>query len=461
MEKGKEHIRLIIVGCLIVATIMQTALLWLGSMSSHNFFKQNIDYKPILPMNIWVVESGNNDVDSVSSLAFYLGDTTGNGKKDYERLTSELSKVVEEYKKDMPLSKMEGIEWNKLLSMPSIVFEYEIPLKLDSITGISHTSSLTEPIDYVFIYSKNKFQKDATLYLINSKEDYYYELSIQGRFQDMGKIYTAVTGEDITKHITTYQPSAIFENVQIRGNVFLPTSTEETLVTYPVIEMYNPIDLDTEAGEQLLEAKADDFFQSPLAKDKTVYENGSIIYTENMRTILSYNPLGVMEYLNLAPKQTQKGTNLLQGYNKVLEFVYNTEAISNNTAEKLYLSKVTKEKDESITYYFDRTYDGYRVQLSKELKKQLGIESYLQVNVKGNDFISMKICTLEVRQTGETKAFKSHYLEALDNMYSYFMKEEIEDWTIDRLELVYLIKAIGKPMEITWGILYKQMWYYP
>nr|WP_307992957.1 hypothetical protein [uncultured Niameybacter sp.] len=461
MEKGKEHIRLIILGCLIVATIMQTALLWLGSMSSHNFLKQNIDYKPILPMNIWVVESGNNDVEGVNSLAFYLGDTTGNGKKDYERLTSELSKVVNEYKRDTPLTQLEGVEWNKLLSMPSIVFEYELPLKLDSITGISHTSNLTQPIDYVLIHSKNKFQKDAILYLINSKEDYYYELNVQGRFLDMGKIYTTVTEEDLTKHITTYQPSAIFENVQIRGNVFLPTSSKETLVTYPVLELYNPIDLNTESGEQLLEAKVNDFFQSPLAKDKTVYDNGSIVYTENMRTILSYNPLGVIEYLNLAPKQTQKVTNLLQGYNKVLEFIYNTEAISKGTAEKLYLSRITREKDESITYYFDRTYDGYRVQLSKDLKKELGIDSYLQVNVKGNDFMNMKICTLEILKKSQTKAFKSHYLEALDEMYSYFMKEEIDDWIIDRLELVYLAKGIGAPVEITWGVLYKQMWYYP
>lgn len=461
MEKGKERIRLIILGCLIVATIVQTAVLWLGSMSSHNFLKQNIDYKPILPMNIWVVKSGNNDVDDVNSLAFYLGDTTGNGKKDYERLAGELSNIIDEYKKHTQLSKQEGIEWNKLLSMPSVVFEYELPLKLDSITGISHTAHLIQPIDYILIHSKNKFEKDATLYLINSKEDYYYELNVQGKFLDMSKIYATVSEEDLTKHITTYQPSAIFENVQIRGNVFLPTSSEETLVTYPILELYNPIDLGTEIGEQLLETKVNDFFQSPLAKEKIVYDNGSIVYTENMRTILSYNPSGVMEYLNLAPKQTQKTTQLLQGYNKVLEFIYNTEVISKSTAEKLYLSKAIREKDESITYYFDRTHDGYRIQLSKEVKQQLGIDSYLQVNVKGNDFMSMKICILEIHEEVQTKAFKSHYLEALDDMYSYFMKENIDDWTIDRLELVYLASDIDKPMEITWGILYKQMWYYP
>lgn len=461
MNTGKEHIRLIILGCLIILTVMQTAVLWLGSMSSHYFLKQTTDYIPILPMNIWIVESGNNDVDSVNSLAFSLGDTTGNDKKDYQRLTSEVSKIISAYKKDTPLVKHEGVEWNKLLSMPSIVFEYELPLKLDSITGMSYTADFIQPIDYVFIHSQNKFQKDATIYCINSKEDYYYELDVQGRFMDMGKIYAVVTEEDLTKHITTYQPSALFGNVQIRGNVFMPTSSKETLMTYPLLKLYNPIDLSTEEGQHLLETKVDDFFQSPLAKEKTVYENGSVIYTENMRTLLSYNPLGVMEYVNLSPKQSQKVTYLLQGYNKVLEFIYNTEVLSKNTVDQLYLSKVIKEKDESMTYYFDRTHEGYRVQFNDALKTQLGIEAYLQVNIKGVDMISMKVCTLEIEEQVETRAFKSHYLEALDEMYSYFMKENLEDWTIDRLELVYLASAVGKPMEITWGIFYKQMWYYP
>lgn len=460
MDKGKEHIKLILLSCLIVATVIQTALLWLGSMSSHNFLKKNMDYEPIMPMNIWVVEAGNNDTGLSNSLAFYLGDTTGNEKKDYKRLISEFKKVVYEYEEEKSLTKLEGIPWGKLLSMPSIVLEYEIPLGLDSISGISGISSLVDKIDYVFMYSKNKFQKEASLCLVNSKEDYYYELSVVGNFQDIEKVYGAVTEDDLTKNITTYQPSATIENLQIKGNVFLPTSSQEALVTYPILNIYNPIDLTKEEGEQVLETRINDFFISPLVKEKDIYEDGSVVYTEPKKTIVTYNPLGTIEYLNLDPKQTQNVTNLLQGYNKVLDFIEQAECVSKQTAENLYLANIVQE-GQKITYYFDLSHDGYRIQMTESLKKQLGITSYLEVSIKGNDFVSMKVCTLEIYSDWQTETFKSHYLEPMDNMYSLLMEQGIEDFALDRLELVYLVKDFKHAIKLAWGVIYKQRWYYP
>ncbi|MEG0085692.1 MAG: hypothetical protein RR090_03005 [Niameybacter sp.] len=460
MEKGKEHIKLILLSCLIVATVIQTALLWLGSMSSHNFLKQNIGSEPIIPMNIWVVQAGNNDTGLSNSLAFYLGDTTGNDKKDYKRLTSELGKVVYSYEEEKALEKQEGIPWNKLFSMPSIVFEYEIPLEFEHITGLSKTAGMTQKLDYVFMYSNNKFQKEASLCLINSKEDYFYELTVQGNFQDIEKVYAAVTEADLSKHITAYQPSATIENVQIKGNVFLPTSSQEALVTYPVLEMKNGIATDTGEGQHLLETKVNDFFVSPLIKEKDVYEDGTVVYKEQKKTLVTYNPEGVIEYLNLDPKQAQNVTNLRQGYNKVLSFVQQAESIAKHTADNLYLANIVQE-GQKITYYFDLSFNGYRIQLSDALKKKLGITSYLEVVVKGNDFISMKICTLEVYPKWQTESFKSHYLEPMDDMYSLLLEQGIEDLEIDRLELVYLVSDETLPIKLAWGVIYKQRWYYP
>lgn len=460
MEKGKEHIKLILLSCLIVATVIQTALLWLGSMSSHNFLKQSVDYEPIMPTSIWVVEAGNNNTGTSNSLAFYLGDTTGNEKKDYKRVISEFKKVVYEYEEEKSLTKVEGIQWKKLLSMPSIVLEYEVPLGLDSITGISGTSTLIDKVDYVFMYSKNKFQKEATLCLVNSKENYYYELSVMGNFQDIEKVYGAVTQEELTKNITTYQPSAMIENLQISGNVFLPTSSQEALVTYPLLYLHNPISLDTEQGKQLLETKINDFFVSPLLKEKAGDEDGLVVYTEPKKTIVTYNPLGVIEYLNLDPKQTQNVTNLLQGYNKTLKFIEQAEGISKQTRESLYLSNIVQE-GQKITYYFDLSYEGYRIQMTEALRKKLGITSYLEVSIKGNDFISIKLCTLDTHSKREMETFKSHYLEPMDNMYSLLIEQGIEDFTLDRLELVYLVEDLEYPIKLTWGVNYKQKWYYP
>lgn len=461
MEKHKQLFKTILLGCLVVMTIIQTGILWLGSMSSHTFLKQATNYEAMMPINIWLVETSNNDTGVSNALAYRLEDTIGNEKREYERLTSELSRMIHNYNQDEKPIKIEGVDWTRLLSMPSIIYEYEVPVGIEVIIGEKYQTNIKDTIDHVIIYSKNKFQKEVTLFLVNSEEDFMYEFSVAGTFNDLEKIYKAVTSDDLKKHIMAYQPSAGIDKVQLSGNVFLPTSSQEALVTYDILTSYNPIDLSTDEGYSLLENRINGLFVSPLVKEKQDHGDGSVVYTENMKSLVTYKPEGVVEYLNLSPTQSQVVTSVLGGYNTALDFMREIETIPQSVRPYLYVARID-QKGQEITFHFNMTYEGYRVQLSETIQKKLGIESLVKVTVKGSNVIGATICMVEIEpRPMEVKDLETHYLEPMDKMYSLLQKQGIEDFMIENLELVYLLEDLEGDIDMTWGAIYDNKWYYP
>lgn len=460
MNARRERMKLILLGALIIIAVIQTGMLWLGGMSGHNFLKQTIKYEPIMPTNIWFVETSNSNTGVPGALAYRLDDTTGNEKREYERLIGELSKLMDRQNEEGNMQKTDGVDWVKLLSMPSVIYEYEFPIDLASITGESQNKWIKEKIDHVIIYSKNKFEKEATLFLVNSEEDFMYELSVVGTFDDIEKIYKVLTADDLKRHIMAYQPSATIDKVRLAGNSFLPTSSKETLLNYEVLTSYNPIDLSREEGYEKLESMINGLFISPLVKER-VHQGENVIYTEDMKTLVVYRPEGVIEYLNLAPRQLQTGTSMLKGYNVALEFIERVQVMPKSIADNLYLADV-KQKGLDFTYSFNMMYEGYRLQLSEEMQASLGMDALVQVVVRGKDVIEAHFSTLEVvPKEVELKALSTHYLEPIDKMYTLFEKQGIEDFMIDHLELVYLLEGIGEDIDMTWGAVYDHKWYYP
>lgn len=460
MNARRERMKLILLGALIIIAVIQTGMLWLGGMSGHNFLKQTIKYEPIMPTNIWFVETSNSNTGVPGALAYRLDDTTGNEKREYERLIGELSKLMDRQNEEGSVQKTDGVDWVKLLSMPSVIYEYEFPIDIASITGESQNKWIKEKIDHVIIYSKNKFEKEAALFLVNSEEDFMYELSVVGTFDDIEKIYKVLTADDLKRHIMAYQPSATIDKVRLAGNSFLPTSSKETLLNYEVLTSYNPIDLSREEGYEKLESRINGLFISPLVKER-VHQGENVIYTEDMKTLVVYRPEGVIEYLNLAPRQLQTGTSMLKGYNVALEFIERVQVMPKSIADNLYLADV-KQKGLDFTYSFNMMYEGYRLQLSEEMQASLGMDALVQVVVRGKDVIEAHFSTLEVvPKEVEFKALNTHYLEPIDKMYTLFEKQGIEDFMIDHLELVYLLEGIGEDIDMTWGAVYDHKWYYP
>lgn len=460
MNARRERMKLILLGALIIIAVIQTGMLWLGGMSGHNFLKQTIKYEPIMPTNIWFVETSNSNTGVPGALAYRLDDTTGNEKREYERLIGELSKLMDRQNEEGNVQKTDGVDWVKLLSMPSVIYEYEFPIDIASITGESQNKWIKEKIDHVIIYSKNKFEKEAALFLVNSEEDFMYELSVVGTFDDIEKIYKVLTADDLKRHIMAYQPSATIDKVRLAGNSFLPTSSKETLLNYEVLTSYNPIDLSREEGYEKLESMINGLFISPLVKER-VHQGENVIYTEDMKTLVAYRPEGVIEYLNLSPRQLRTGTSMLKGYNVALEFIERVQVMPKSIADNLYLADV-KQKGLDFTYSFNMMYEGYRLQLSEEMQASLGMDALVQVVVRGKDVIEAHFSTLEVvPKEVELKALSTHYLEPIDKMYTLFEKQGIEDFMIDHLELVYLLEGIGEDIDMTWGAVYDHKWYYP
>ena len=467
--KRKEIIKSILLGILIITCIIQTTILWLGGIPGQNFFRQvEGGLKGIKPFAVWILKPSASNAGGTSSFAYQLDRTVDHTKRHYERLILELQVVLKSqttnYKK---LQQKQEVDWDKLFSMPSICYEYTLPLTIGEISGGSITGvSGIEKVDMVLMNSTTKFEKNVIIYFINTSEEIMYQLEVIGDFSEFQKIYAYFTREEMLKSITKYQPSAI-SNVKeyIRGNAFMPIGSTNMPIEYDLLKVSNAINLNSSYGMKELEKYVNDFFVNPVVKKIDYEEDGSVVFTEQSRNIVIYNPKGLIEYINLSPRPSSTPMTRLEGYNVAVDFINETDAIPSNMKENLYLSRID-QKDYEMTYFFDMAYEGYKVALSKSVKEALEIESLVEITIKNNQIINCSIGTLEFepkRVGDETRKakLKSAYVDPINDALETLLKDGDRDIVFEDTETVYLVSDLNETVYMTRGISLEGKWYYP
>lgn len=452
---SKNIIKSIVLGMLIIACIVQTAILWLGGMSSHNFLAKDSNMAlPLGPEAIWI---------NTVSFAYPMSDR----KREYDKLVMELSNFMTSDRNELKLKKVENLVFKDILSQPGIIYEYSIPVSLEEVAGMPVAAENTFKVKSIamVIPSGNNSNK-IRLYLLEATENQVYGLELYGDTENIVRIQEAFTKEEVTRNMLSYQAS-VFSNVNdyIKGNVFLSLNSKDTPLQYNVLKAYNPIEIEPEEKIEKLEGYVNSLFANPLTKEIEEKENGSVVFTEYRKGVVTYRPSGVIEYINFNPSTNTSNMTRADGYKRAVSFIENTDAIWNKVKDNLYLSEIV-QNDDQYTYYFDLHYKGFKVNMTDELKRKLDLNSVIEITVKNHQVSKGKWLMLDIGpiydgQDIEIGDLEEAYVEPIDKLIEIgVLQAQNLNIKLDDMECVYLIDDINKDIKMQWAAKYDNHWYY-
>lgn len=450
----KNRTKIGILAFFILLATIQISMLWLGGPSSHNFLDERTKATsvPMKPSNIWLHKGNTYKISSEHM--------------EYKRLVNELRSFL---LPNLTANKAEEIsyfDWNTLLNKQGIFFEYYVPVSLEEIVGAKLHKQVIEDIDRLFLNMTPIAGAKIEIYFINTSKQIAYRMEMGGEYTGIKKIYDTLNTEDMTANLMKYEASIRAVDKFIEGNVFLPLASKDNPLTYTVLKAYNPMHEEVEDYTRELSNMTSQFFENPLTKSEEIAEDGTVIFTENMKCIITYRPQGVIEYINLATTSAaEEKMTRGEGYSIAKAFVQNTDAIPDSIKSRTYLKKIIKE-DGQYTYYFDMLYDGYKVKMDPSVQKELGIGSMIEVTVRNHQVSAGKWWVMEVTEKVEStgvveEGMTTAYMEPINKMYDSLLKQERFDVLIEDIECVYTIKGLDKEAYIRWAVLVEGTWYYP
>ncbi|MHC1749610.1 MAG: hypothetical protein AB9856_15165 [Cellulosilyticaceae bacterium] len=456
---SKNIIKTIVLGMLIITCIVQTAILWLGGVSSHNFLAKETNMAmPLSPEAIWI---------NTVTFAYPISEH----KREYDKLVMELSNFITSDKNNLKLSYRENLGFKEILSQPGIIYEYNIPVSLEEIAGTSIAN--TEQVknlaikSIAMIVSASNTSKKVELYLLEASENRVYKTEVYGDTESVVRIQEAFTKEEITRNVLSYQASVFTKlSEYIDGNVFLGIYSKDRPLEYNILRAYNPIETTPEDKIEKLEGYVNSLFANPLTKEIEEKENGSVVFTEYRKGVVTYKPSGVMEYVNFNTTSSTPGMTRAEGYRQAISFIENTDAISQKTKTNLYLSKITRNNDQYI-YCFDLHYKGFKINMTDKFKKQLEVSSAVEVSVKNNQVAKAKWLILDIGPSYNGTEYsvgrlEEGYVDPIDALIEQRILYSHNPYSkLDDMECVYLMDKVGENIKMQWGANYNNVWYYP
>lgn len=456
----KKHIgRLIILGVLIMVCIWQTITLWLGNMSGHNFFGTdavNHEISYIYPKEIWSnisgsvykIEGSNDEADMRYKLLYELF-----GELKKENIRVELSPKI---------------SYAKLLSSTSgLIYEYGSLLTIDEMMGQS--LKVTNP-KYTGINNKYTSVKTSDLYIDMSERDRYkvYVYLID----EKGEVSQKITINKLLDHhneaieyyknveqiggVKTYQASILSPNdsEMFKGNIFYPLDNQGIPIKYKEISL-SPLIM--EVGDKELENYVNDLFKNPAYKIETPVENG-VTYSDNLNVSVIYNQVGTLEFKKSFMNDTEKSSSL-ERLSTINTFINESKAIPDFLKKGLYLDEIkTDEETRETRYLFGYQYNHFDVILSDQAKKELGVNTFLELVIKNSEIIRGKWIMLEpvpmiapeASSYINTIAFQKESNEAISNILEQVEIGEEETFELEDLECSYIIEDIGESLKFDW-----------
>lgn len=438
----------IILGILIIACIWQTAMLWLGNMSSHDLFNQSAtSYEGSLlyPKEIWGNVNRNiykieedNDQDSMRFKLLY-----------------ELFSAIK--KKHLVIEEETKISYVELLSSTTgMIYEYGTYLSLDEIVGqtLETNNNQTKPITIKTLYvdlSESNGNK-ASVYLIDKHSKVVQKLTIYNPFTYHNKAITYFEEAKISLNIKTYQASLLSPNDSefFEGNVFYPINNKGFPIFYNEIRLL-PLVADLE--DEVLMNYVNDLLKHSNSQTKTILKDGAT-FSNNLNLSVKYSKVGTLEFKKTFNGETTK-TTAVEKIGKITHFIKTSQAIPQSLKKGLYLEAIKEDQMTGESYYlFGYQYDNFDVRLSDEVKNQLGISAFLELRIKDSDITSGKWVMLEAVPNHVMNSnfyeFTKESNEAIDEIMEIEGKLPGRNFKLKDLQCVYWVSDMDKSVGLEW-----------
>lgn len=444
----KNIARLMVLGALILLCIWQTIMLWLGDLSSHNFFETmgqgTYEQYYVYPKQLWAFHK----------YAYNIGGTNGEENTRRTKLVMELTDELR--RENIQISSDVKVNYADLLSKDGLVYEYGMPLGLNEISGREFkvdNKEINTKVKNIFVDLSASDNYKTYVYLIEESDKISYMLTLNNKLNAHIETlnYFAKESNDI---VGKYYRASIFDNYDneyFSSNVFYPLNNVEQPIEYEEIT-FNPLVI--KGGESVLENMINCLFTNPLYKKTKVDENGDIVFSDNLNMSVRYEERGVLEFR----KSTSESGDRLspaQRMNKIYTFIETTEAIPEELKGGLYLRNIKKDQSTGeISYYFGYEYDNYDVILDKKIKEEMEIDDFVVLTIKNNEIIRGRWLML----------IPSNFNNAMQNFdleYNDFKNANVDEsgganGKFDNLECAYTFESLdnvlNSPLRFGWEI---------
>ncbi len=450
-------IKISILIALIILCIIQISIVWLGDMSSPNFLDTKTvttEETGIPPKNIWVN----------LALAYKISENN----REYDYLIHELFGELRNQKRALKFEAETEMSYADLIGKQGILYEYAVPLTLEEIIG-NKIPKYDEQIvaEQLFVDLSSNNENKVVIYLIAAKGNKIHKAILYTSLMGHSKVMSSLSNEEVAKKLTSYQPSITsFErHGNVEGNVFLPEISEAKPLTYQKLMITNTLEaMEKEDKMDLLEEYVTSFFTNPLLKQIDEKSDGTIIFSENLRAIVKYNPIGTMEFNILTPNEENRLTQF-ERLQKVTQFIDSCTAIPEYLKKGLYLTGIRRREGQEYIYHFNYKYNGFQIQMKEEVKKQLGLDSTLELTIKDNQVIKGKWILLDIKTVGYqgtvAEDITRSYGEIFDAMNNMGVKKGAGTLKLSNLECSYIVNQLESDLEFDWLVTYGNKWYYP
>ena len=450
-------VRLMILGVLIMLCIWQTAMLWLGDMSGHNFFASSVasyEINYVHPKQVWCNIQGNikNSIRDGGNSGIYRV------QNEKEELLKEFIKEIR--KGNLTIEKSSKEQYGSLLNKTQgIIFEFATKLTLEEIIGQNLSTRLNkyEAVKikeiYVDLSASNAYK--TYVYLIDEEAKIRQKIMLTSQLKAGIEIVNLYADKENVGNYQVYQASinSTSDRDFFMGNTFYPQMASTNAVRGSVIE-FKPIIEDIEGKE--LENYVNYLFKNPANKNCNIIETG-IAFSDNLSISVKYHQPGILEFQKTIVNDNEKLSHV-ERLNKVNTFINESGAIPEFLKKGVYLEDIfsNAETGETTYRYGYRYEDGQIVVLSDKAKVQLGIDSFLELSIKSREVTSGKWIMFEPYEVGEEVSVTMGSSEAINAIYENSTLTAIEEFKLESLDCVHRIDDIWKKSKFGWVGLYME-----
>ncbi len=425
-----------IIAFLMILAIYQTAELWFGEFSSHNFFAFKDDFS----------QPGAEDEIShtLERIIINLGENKmlcrGNGIYNSAYKESADTAIAKLLRKGEVIS--EGIaDWKSLLQSKAVIYEYGYisdgsqAEKFFNVEN-SNTSKIKSFDTIMLSYDRGS----ARLRFINSQTLWYMEIlsNDTALASDINGIFEGFSSskEDIYYISSVQNGFEIFKN-----NVFIPRWDGQS-VNYSYLSP--KMRYEGAYGRADLEREVNGFFDNPAGK--WINDVEGVLNFSDESTVVKYYPNGVLEYSNYSTGSQNEENDFYTNYMSALALIKKDEGISN----EFFLRDYVMEGGNYIMYF------GYKannlpILMGEELQKSTGMKDYIEVTAgMGRVSKYKRYCVDYSLETDESMVASNDFLNAVDDVYNRL--DLSDEQQVNDLTLSYIDRGNNQQLSLWWII---------
>lgn len=428
-----------IITFLIFLAIYQTTRLWFENFSFHSFFylienkndKANIQKDTKYVTESILINTGNNK---------FIRKYNNISKTDYKKMFDEAIYLC---LKKGEFNYIKNFDIKQILDTRSVIYTYDFMLKgedVENIFGIKggHISKIKQ-LDTIIIVPDITDKFNIKTIFLNSKTSEAYEIKANKEVL-AENVFNIITDFSIIELQDLYFVSSEQIGVELFStNQFLP-KIKDGYVDIQGVEAINPLEKDGGVLLSESESYVDIFFENPITKTSS-FINNTYTYSDD-NVIVKYYPNGVLEYVKY--KNNTITDMYTSPYNIAIQFLEKDVNIKNE-----YYLKGYETEENKVTFYFDYKINNFPIQLSKNKKDEMGINSMIEITVENNMVSRYKRVIYDFVLTDSYTTFEKSFIDIIDN----FLVQNGQNTLIDKMKIVYNFDNIDDLVYAKWLII--------